>query len=94
MTGLLSLDLSRTEVASIEPLKEHLTALQSLDLVGTKVMDLYRRPLEALTRAPISYPLCTARKVADLEPLKGLTGLQSLNLDSTQVAGGRATSRA
>ena len=78
---LRALDLSRTEVASVEPLKG-LTALQSLDLVGTKVLDL--RPLEGLTALQSLTLFDTP--VADLEPLKSLTGLQSLNLDSTQVA--------
>jgi len=75
------LDLSRTEVANVEPLKG-LTALQSLDLVGTNVMDL--RPLEGLTALQSLTLFDTP--VADLEPLKGLTGLQSLDLSNTQVA--------
>src|ERR1700677_3640016 len=78
---LRALDLSRTEVAGLEPLKS-LTALQSLDLVGTKVVDL--RPLSGLTALQSLTLFDTP--VADLEPLKGLTALQSLNLDSTQVA--------
>lgn len=77
---LRALDLSRTEVASVEPLKG-LTALQSLDLVGTKVMDL--RPLEGLTELQSLTLFDTP--VVDLEPLKGLTALQSLDLSFTDV---------
>ena len=81
LTALQSLNLTRTQIADLGPLKG-LTALQSLSLSSTQVADL--GPLKGLT-ALQSLDL-SGTQVADLGPIKGLTALQSLNLFSTQVA--------
>ena len=81
LTALEQLNLSRTPVADLAPLKG-LTALQSLNLWNTPVTDL--APLNGLTALHELKLLDT--QVADFAPLKGLTALQSLNLASTQVA--------
>lgn len=60
-----------------------LTALQSLNLAATEVVDL--EPLKGLTKLQ-TLDLSGDAGVSDLEPLKGLTALQSLNLTLTQVA--------
>jgi hypothetical protein len=76
-----ALDLSQTQVASLQPLKA-LTTLQSLDLSGTEVANLEALSgLTALQKLSLS-----ATRVASLEPLEGLTALQSLDLSSTRVA--------
>ena len=75
------LDLSRTEVANVEPLKG-LTGLLSLDLSNTQIADI--TPLKGLT-ALQSLDL-VGTKVMDLRPLEGLTALQSLTLFDTPVA--------
>ncbi|MBU8544711.1 MULTISPECIES: leucine-rich repeat domain-containing protein [Roseomonadaceae] len=72
---------SRRDVVDLAPLAR-LTALQSLDLSGTRVADL--APLANLS-ALQSLDLRGTR-VADLVPLSSLTALQSLDLYSTQVA--------
>jgi Leucine-rich repeat (LRR) protein len=77
---LQSLDLSRTTVKNLEPLKG-LTALQSLDLSGTTVSNL--QPLKGLTA--LQWLDLSGTTVSNLEPLKGLTALQSLNLTGTPV---------
>src|SRR6516162_2555351 len=78
---LQSLDLSRTQVADLAPLKG-LAALQRLNLSWTQVADL--APLKGLTTLQ-SLDLSLTH-VTDLAPLKGLTTLQSLDLRRTQVA--------
>ena len=64
-----SIDLSKTDVTNLEPLKG-LTALTTLDLSGTPVVDL--EPLEGLTGLTTLSLLHTP--VTNLEPLKALTG--------------------
>ena len=75
------LDLSRTEVANVEPLKG-LTGLLSLDLSRTEVASV--EPLKGLT-ALQSLDL-VGTNVTDLRPLEGLTELKSLTLFDTPVA--------
>ncbi len=59
-----------------------LTALQSLDLSGTRVADL--APLTKLTS--LQRLDLDGTRVADLAPLAGLTALRHLDLDGTQIA--------
>src|SRR6516164_4073751 len=68
---LQSLDLSRTQVADLAPLKG-LAALQRLNLSWTQVADL--APLKGLAKLQRLNLIGT--HFTDLEPLKGLTKLQ------------------
>ena len=77
---LQSLDLSRTKVTDLEPLKG-LTALQSLNLSLTKFTDL--GPLKGLSALQSLY--LSGTNLTDIEPLKGLTALQRLDLSRTKV---------
>jgi Leucine Rich repeats (2 copies) len=76
-----SLDLSGTQVASVDALKG-LTALQRLDLTGTPVASV--DALKGLTGLQWLYLSDT--KVASVDALKELTALQLLRLTGTQVA--------
>ena len=75
------LDLSRTEVANVEPLKGH-AGLLSLDLSRTEVASV--EPLKGLTA--LNRSTSSARMSWTLRPLEGLTELQSLSLFDTPVA--------
>jgi Leucine-rich repeat (LRR) protein len=64
------------------PLISRLTTLQSLNLSGSHIADLY--PLKRLTA--LQTLDLRETQVANLAPLKGLTALQSLDLMETKVA--------
>lgn len=79
--GTVELDLSRLDLTEIPDEIAGLTALQTLNLSGTKVADLAPiAGLTALQSLDLGYT-----QVADLAPIAGLTALQSLNLSGTQV---------
>jgi Leucine-rich repeat (LRR) protein len=77
---LRALDLSRTEVASVEPLKG-LTALRSLDLSSTQIAIV--DPLKSLSA--LRELNLNSTQVANLEPLRSLTALRTLDLSATKV---------
>jgi Leucine-rich repeat (LRR) protein len=76
---LQSLNLSRTKVTDLEPLKG-LTALQ-FNLSLTKFTDL--GPLKELGALQSLY--LSGTNLTDIEPLKGLTALELLDLSGTNV---------
>jgi hypothetical protein len=80
LVALQKLDLSYTQVTSVEPLKG-LTALQQLDLSNTQVASV--EPLKGLTA--LQWLNLGNTQVASVEPLKGLTALRGLGLSNTQV---------
>jgi hypothetical protein len=77
LSGLREINLNRTRVTSLEPLKG-LTNLKSLDLSSVAGVTSLE-PLKGLTNLT-SLDLRSATGVTSLEPLKGLTNLTSLDL--------------
>lgn len=78
---LTSLELERTPVSDLSPLRD-MTSLRELTLNGTKVTDL--SPLAGLKLTVLN--LVNYTPVSDLSPLKAMTTLSTLSVEMTDVS--------
>jgi len=81
LNGTVPDGIPRDRIRGLDPLKD-LTALESLDLIGTQVSDL--APLQGLTA--LQSLVLSYTQVSDITPLQGSTALRSLDLAGTQVS--------
>jgi hypothetical protein len=82
LTALRELDLRKVPVSSYDFLKR-MTALEQLEIAQNRLQDL--RPLAGLSSLR-RLMLPENPSLASLAPLKGLTGLESLDVDDTAVS--------